>query len=154
MAKLFPVVFALFLQVISYQLVIASEDANILSDKEQNALLDGWNAPKVILEKFPYYVSGFDIEKRPVFVLEIGNWPLIHEPTLQFTLGHFQAFQRIQETLAYGIYLNVNAVASQFITMAKPLLGSALERMEIVGTQKSVWIPKLLRTIDSDQLPP
>ncbi|CAG7832872.1 unnamed protein product [Allacma fusca] len=48
----------------------------MLSDKDQNELLDKWKAPKEMVEKFPYYVSGFDIEKRPVFVAEIGKWPV------------------------------------------------------------------------------
>ncbi|CAG7724520.1 unnamed protein product, partial [Allacma fusca] len=196
---------------ISYQQVLATADAKTRSIEEQNAFLDNWTAPKKILEKFPYYVCGFDIEKRPVFVFEIGNWKLrsfvekggqdledldnhikkffrrveigsraffnesemgatdsvvitdwegfslkefIHVPTVQFSLNLIANFQRIQDSFAYGYYFNVNAVASQFIALAKPILGRALERLEIMGTQKSIWIPILLRTIDPDQLPP
>ncbi|CAG7785957.1 unnamed protein product, partial [Allacma fusca] len=180
---------------ISYLQVSATADAKTRSNEEQNAFLDNWTAPKKILEKFPYYVCGFDIEKRPVFVFEIGNWKirsfvekggqdledldnhirkffrrveigsraffneseigapdtvviidwedfslnqLIHAPTVQFVLHHFTAFQRLQDSLAYGYYLNVNAVASQFIALAKPILGSALERIEVLGTQKII----------------
>ncbi|CAG7689703.1 unnamed protein product, partial [Allacma fusca] len=159
--------------------------AKILNQKEQNEFLDSWKSPKDISDKFPYYVSGFDVEKRPVFVFEVGKWPLhyfvekggqdlenlstylnkffrrveigpkaffneseigapdtvvivdwedfslkqlIHAPTVQYILHHFTSFQRLQDSLAYGYYLNVNAVASQFIALAKPILGSALER--------------------------
>ncbi|CAG7719313.1 unnamed protein product, partial [Allacma fusca] len=153
---------------------VSTAESQVDKEKVQNAVLERWKAPKEITDKFPYYVSGFDFDGRPVFIMEIGKWPiryivekggqdvknldsltqLVHAPTLQYILRHFASFQRIQDSFAYGYYVNVNAVASQFITMAKPLLGSALERVEISGTQKSSWIPKLLRTISADQLPP
>ncbi|CAG7834399.1 unnamed protein product, partial [Allacma fusca] len=132
-------IFVISLQVISYHRVFAAAEAKIHSVQEENALLDKWKSPKEILVKCPYFVSGFDIEKRPVFVLEF-----LHAPTVQYILHHFAAFQQIQDSFAYGYYVNVNAVASQFISMVKPILGSALERVEILGTQKSSWIPKLL----------
>ncbi|CAG7723470.1 unnamed protein product [Allacma fusca] len=71
------------------------------NQEELNAFLDRWKPPKEILDKFPYYVSGFDIEKRPVFIFE-----LVHKPTVQYILHHFTTFQRIQDSLAYGFYLN------------------------------------------------
>ncbi|CAG7713485.1 unnamed protein product, partial [Allacma fusca] len=161
--------------------------AKFLNNEEQNDFLDRWKSPKEILDKFPYYISGFDIEKRPVFIFQIGKWPirsfvekggqaldnlsthmrqffrrieigpraffnesdlgapdtvtiidwedfslsqLTHGPTVQYILHHFTAFQRIQDSFAYGYYLNVNTFASHFISLAKPILGSALERRD------------------------
>ncbi|CAG7829260.1 unnamed protein product, partial [Allacma fusca] len=58
-------VFLFSLPLISYHPVSATAEAKIINNREQNALLDKWKPPKEILDKFPYYVSGFDIEKRP-----------------------------------------------------------------------------------------
>ncbi|CAG7731055.1 unnamed protein product, partial [Allacma fusca] len=136
-----PAVFVFSLPLISYHPVSGTAEAKILNQEEQNIFLDNWKPPKEILDNFPYYVSGFDVEKRPVFIFEIGKWPirivdwegfslsqLTHGPTVQYILHHFTAFQRIQDSFAYGFYLNVNTFASQFISLAKPILGSALER--------------------------
>ncbi|CAG7639361.1 unnamed protein product [Allacma fusca] len=39
-----------------------------------NGDLDTWEPPKDISKNYPYYLSGFDIENRPVWVLEFGKW--------------------------------------------------------------------------------
>ncbi|CAG7827673.1 unnamed protein product, partial [Allacma fusca] len=190
MLNRFTVLFVFGLQVLSYHQVFGNAEAKILSVQDQNDLLDKWKAPKEIRDKFPYYVSGFDIEKRPVFIFEFGKWPLrqfvekggedfenldthfqqffrrveigpraffnaseigadgsvfivdwdgfsptqfIHAPTLQYSLKNFGTFQRIQDSFAYGFFLNVNAAASQFISLIKPLLGSQIKVYEATG---------------------
>ncbi|CAG7720737.1 unnamed protein product, partial [Allacma fusca] len=70
MFNIFAAVFLISIPFISYHPVSATAGAKILNHEEQNALLDEWKPPKEILDKFPYYVSGFDIEKRPVFIFE------------------------------------------------------------------------------------
>ncbi|CAG7821071.1 unnamed protein product, partial [Allacma fusca] len=78
---------------------------------------------------------------------------LIHGPTTKFILKHFALFQTLQDKMVYGFFVNVNAVASQMLNLARPIIGSIMERVEIYGTQKDQWIPKLLRKIPRDQLP-
>ncbi|CAG7639384.1 unnamed protein product [Allacma fusca] len=36
--------------------------------------LDVWEPPEEIRKNFPYYLSGFDEENRPVWVMEFGKW--------------------------------------------------------------------------------
>ncbi|CAG7829134.1 unnamed protein product [Allacma fusca] len=164
--RIFLITCVLLLQVICFHPGVSTAESKIDNEKEQNAVLERWKAPKEITEKFPYYVSGFDIEGRPVFIMEIGKWPirytvekggedlknldmhmeqffhrvvvgpraffndseigapdtaaildwegfsliqLVHAPTLQYILRHFAGFQRIQDSFAYGYYVNVNA---------------------------------------------
>ncbi|CAG7815325.1 unnamed protein product [Allacma fusca] len=38
--------------------------------------LDKWKAPDEIWKNFPYYLSGYDYENRPIWVWEWGKWPL------------------------------------------------------------------------------
>ncbi|CAG7724492.1 unnamed protein product [Allacma fusca] len=186
----------------------SSEVSETIQTSEKT--LDKWVPPKNISKLFPYYISGFDFDSRPFFVVEIGKWPFrdfiekgkdlevldkyvqqmfyrfeyggkiysrpgeenqsdesagildwegfslvdyAHSPTLKFLLKHFASFQKIQDSHAYGLWINVNAVARSFINLATPVLGNVLERIEIYGTQKSRWIPKVLRRIDKDEIP-
>ncbi|CAG7830716.1 unnamed protein product [Allacma fusca] len=180
MLRFFASVFLFLFSLISYHPVSATAEAKILNNEEQIALLDEWKAPKEILEKFPYYVSGFDIEKRPVFIFEIGKWPirsyvekggkdlenlrthmkqffrrielgpraffnesemvapdtvvimdwegfglrqLVHKPTVKEILHQFATFQKIQDSFAYGFYLNVNTFATHFISLGNQFWG-------------------------------
>ncbi|CAG7825499.1 unnamed protein product [Allacma fusca] len=49
--------------------------------------------------------------------------------------------------------VNVNPLAEKLLQLAKPLAGKFLERMEIHGTNKRKWMPRILRKIPRDQLP-
>ncbi|CAG7719173.1 unnamed protein product [Allacma fusca] len=177
----------------------------------KNISLDTWISPREISSKFPYYISGFDNENRPIFVIEMGKWDLrttieaggkdledleLHilqlfyrmeqagkyfrngeeqgaedvaiitdwedysllqlasSPTVQFFLKHMAGFQRIQEQISYGFFVNANSVASTLINLARPIMGSVMERIEVHGTQKSRWIPRLLRKFRTSQIPP
>ncbi|CAG7725811.1 unnamed protein product [Allacma fusca] len=41
-----------------------------------NSDLDTWKPPEHLKRNYPYYLSGFDEEDRPVWVLEFGKWNL------------------------------------------------------------------------------
>ncbi|CAG7831926.1 unnamed protein product [Allacma fusca] len=38
--------------------------------------LDKWEPPVEFSQMFPYYLSGFDYENRPIWVVEVGKWDL------------------------------------------------------------------------------
>lgn len=48
----------------------------------------------------------------------------------------------------------VNYVAKLFIEMLRPVLGSIMERVEILGANKSKWLPRLKALLPPDVLPP
>ncbi|CAG7817725.1 unnamed protein product, partial [Allacma fusca] len=37
---------------------------------------DSWIAPKELQEEFPYYLSGYDYEDQPVWIMEVGKFNL------------------------------------------------------------------------------
>ncbi|CAG7837196.1 unnamed protein product, partial [Allacma fusca] len=37
---------------------------------------DTWEAPAGIQKNYPYYLSGFDDDGRPIWVVEIGKWDI------------------------------------------------------------------------------
>ena len=47
-----------------------------------------------------------------------------------------------------------NFAAEAFLNLGRPFLGSVLERVEIFGSQKEKWMPRLLRKIPRENLPP
>ena len=47
-----------------------------------------------------------------------------------------------------------NFAAEIFFNTARPFLGDLLQRIEVYGSRKEEWIPKLLRAIPMDSLPP
>ncbi|CAG7823368.1 unnamed protein product, partial [Allacma fusca] len=61
--------------VVSVQLisVLSLNETNLLAHLEQ---LDDFKPPKELVNSCPYYISGFDHEKRPVLIVEIGKCPI------------------------------------------------------------------------------
>ncbi|CAG7838607.1 unnamed protein product [Allacma fusca] len=174
-----------------------------------------WVSPPEVVKNFPYYLSGYDHEDRPIVVIDIGKWdarswhkkgkedwanlehhaekmldilrsgilaknftdennvtkPVTDEMGLivdfdgfnvaQMTSPHVLAFmtkylgqlETIQEKLAYAYFVNVNAVASVVVRLLRPVMGKAMERVEIYGTKPSQWMPILRRNLPGDQIP-
>ncbi|CAG7829652.1 unnamed protein product [Allacma fusca] len=171
--------------------------------------LDTWEAPPYIQNNYRYYLSGFDYDNRPIWVVEFGKWdvrkivegggqPLrdfdkyisqavyrvINSTTLRSTpenpvwevmgISDFDCYSLHQlnslATMSYilkrarelrdamqllnnGYCINVNFVAERLINMLRPILGREMERVEVLGTNKSKWLPILLRRFPQDQLP-
>ncbi|CAG7823944.1 unnamed protein product [Allacma fusca] len=69
-------------------------------------------------------------------------------------LGIASKFSKLEKHLAYGFFINLNYLAERTYEVARPLLGSLVERVEVYGTNSAKWIPKLLRALPADQLPP
>ncbi|CAG7734744.1 unnamed protein product, partial [Allacma fusca] len=49
--------------------------------------------------------------------------------------------------------INTNFVAQSFLNLVKPLLGRHFEKIEIYGTNKAIWMARILRTIPRNQIP-
>ena len=47
----------------------------------------------------------------------------------------------------------VNYVAQAMINILRPVLGNLMEKIQVYGTNKSKWMPELLRQLPQDQLP-
>ena len=55
-------------------------------------------------------------------------------------------------TIFFMIF-TANFVAERFVNLIRPVLGGIMQRVEVFGTQKSQWMPKILRNLPKDQLP-
>ncbi|CAG7786697.1 unnamed protein product, partial [Allacma fusca] len=171
--------------------------------------LQEWQPPEELLRECPYYLSGFDEENRPIWILEMGGWPtrdilargreweeayynymdkmiqnMYNSVTLRatpenpvtganiiidvdkYTIKHFSSvkavkfvttkFQLLGAAAKFGHVVwvvNANAFAQVVLNFLRPILGSALERVEVFGTNKNSWIPRLLKELPKDQLP-
>jgi len=176
--------------------------------------LDTWRADDKLKRNYPYYLAGTDFDGEPVFIWELGKWPvrktielgsvdakhdldkyveqmfytwfktvdefetkngagtgnaliiidfegyqaneLAHLPTLSFVLRNItQRFQQSEFTkiLDYVLVINANYVAETVINLAKPLVGVLATNLEVYGTNKQKWIPKLLRKVPRESLP-
>ncbi|CAG7819742.1 unnamed protein product [Allacma fusca] len=50
---------------------------NVVDEKlDSEAELLAWEAPLDIRTNYPYYLSGFDAENRPIWIAELGKWNL------------------------------------------------------------------------------
>ncbi|CAG7786698.1 unnamed protein product [Allacma fusca] len=170
--------------------------------------LEIWESPEELLRECPYYLSGFDEENRPIWILEFGVWPtkdilargrewedaykkyvnkmyqnIFNSVTLRattenpvkevnlimdldkYTIRHFSSIKaasfatKTLQLLAAGAKLghvvcivNANSFSQVVLNFVRPVLGSALERVEIFGSNKNSWIPKLLKLLPKDQL--
>ncbi|CAG7722748.1 unnamed protein product [Allacma fusca] len=172
--------------------------------------LDTWKPPEEIRKNFPYYLSGFDEENRPIWVMEFGKWDirsmlekgpewekaldkhvdqllwnfynssgirsthdfpvkeietlvdaegyqmrqLTHAPTVAFTIRKLRLIV-IAMTFAHKVYfVNTSYIGERFLNIMRPVLGKEFEKFDIYGTNPKQWIPKLLKIIPRDQLPP
>ncbi|CAG7716192.1 unnamed protein product [Allacma fusca] len=58
--------------------IVQSQKPQIPAELQRlyNTDLETWVAPKEFLKDFPYYLSGFDEEDHPIWVLEFGRWDI------------------------------------------------------------------------------
>ncbi|CAG7831689.1 unnamed protein product [Allacma fusca] len=76
-------------------------------------------------------------------------------PTVEFILKKFKYLVPvIYKFVSHGYIVNTNAYAEILIQLLRPILGSVMERVEIFGTNKLKWLPRLLKAFPRDQLPP
>ena len=47
-----------------------------------------------------------------------------------------------------------NFLAESVVNLSRPFMGSVLDKFELYGTRKENWIPKLVKKLPADQLPP
>ena len=60
-----------------FQIVIDSNDTELIPlsvELASQKWVDEWVAPKEIRKWFPYYLSGYDENGSPLYVIEYGNW--------------------------------------------------------------------------------
>ncbi|CAG7823906.1 unnamed protein product [Allacma fusca] len=137
--------------------------SNNLTDSEILA----FDAPAEIKSSFPYYLSGYDEDGAPIWLFEFGKWDMRkyaeqggklqagHLKTVQFILSKFGRFEQIVRdgAMKQGCFVNGNALWSTIWNLGSPLLGALANSVEIYGTNKKVWIPKLLKVLPRDQIP-
>ncbi|CAG7679907.1 unnamed protein product [Allacma fusca] len=53
---------------------ITNETGGRAVQNDDENWVDTWEAPKIIKDGFPYYISGHDDDGRPILVMEWGHW--------------------------------------------------------------------------------
>ncbi|CAG7834525.1 unnamed protein product [Allacma fusca] len=78
-----------------------------------------------------------------------------HPKTVQFLLRRFFRFEEIVRdgSLKHMWIINVNSLFDWLWKLGSPLLGSLANSIELYGTNKKLWLPKLLSQLPRDQLP-
>ncbi|CAG7711647.1 unnamed protein product, partial [Allacma fusca] len=87
--------------------------------------------------------------------LEGFNYRQLASPqSLSFILKKFAFFsQAISKYVSVAYMVNTNFVAETMINLLRPVLGEALSRFEVHGTNKAKWMPKLAQKLPKDQIP-
>ncbi|CAG7639330.1 unnamed protein product [Allacma fusca] len=172
--------------------------------------LDTWQAPEEIQQDFPYFVSGFDEENRPILVLEFGKWDIrkivdrgiewerildkyidqiiwnLYNSTglrstpenrvneveaiidmdgygfkqlsslkaVSFTLRKMRLVTIAMRFANSVFMINTNFIAESLLNLLKPIMGKEFEKIQIFGTNPKHWMPRMLKVIPRDQLPP
>ncbi|CAG7733279.1 unnamed protein product [Allacma fusca] len=170
--------------------------------------LGEWKSPEELEKICPYYLSGFDEENRPIWVIEMGVWPtrdiLAKGPEWESIYGKYadQFLKRVFDSVMlrstpanpvreFNVIIDVDnynikylgsakavshttekfkllTIASKFshasfivnmnyfgevvLNLMRPILGKALEKVEIYGTNSNAWIPKMLKILPQNQL--
>ncbi|CAG7821946.1 unnamed protein product [Allacma fusca] len=188
-----------------------SNNLDLVSIIFQGEDLDAWDPPRELQNAFPYYLSGFDEECRPIWVGLLGRWDLskfiskgessakamekfIHQAAYRFATSiknipsgcepvsgvviiyDADGFNYRQitsgETISFVVnackvfvplvvqyfenvyFVNTNFMFKGLLAIARPIMGSLMERVEVYGSHKATWVPKLLKKLPRDQLPP
>ncbi|CAG7829619.1 unnamed protein product [Allacma fusca] len=106
---------------------------------------------------FPRFRNSSEITDSYITIIDFDGLDLrqlFSEAVIKVLLQNFSKLQRVAGQLSYGYIINANHITEQFISMAKPFAGNFLERVEVYGTKPKNWIPKLLKKIPRNQLPP
>ncbi|CAG7717792.1 unnamed protein product [Allacma fusca] len=59
-----------------------------------------------------------------------------------------------KEMVGLGIGINVNYATKVAFQIGRPLFGGFLERVELYGSNRNVWLPRLLKILPADIIPP
>ncbi|CAG7825094.1 unnamed protein product, partial [Allacma fusca] len=94
---------------------VVETDHPVLDDFET------WEAPDYIRKNYPYYLSGFDDENRPIWIIEFGRYNLLKlfeggdEPLKAFNKYAQQAFYRVLKSVKLRSTLEEPATGANFI---------------------------------------
>ncbi|CAG7828256.1 unnamed protein product [Allacma fusca] len=172
--------------------------------------LDAWEAPREIRERVPYYLAGYDYDRRPVWMVEVGKIDfrgLIEQgentianlekyllqseinviKSLQaadtpgdeirealyiydmedFTMKQISHLPTVAAAVRFGkkysdltvqfvgsiVIINSNYATKLAADIARPAVGRLMEKVEVYGTGRATWLPKLLKLFPMDVLP-
>ncbi|CAG7817716.1 unnamed protein product, partial [Allacma fusca] len=111
-----------------------------------------------IRKSYNVNATGCGTSEQFVIIMDMDNfdyWQLLSAETVEFTLRMLGGlFPVLVRALHSGYIINTNAAAESLINIVKPIFGSILERVDVYGNYKSAWLPKLLKRLPRDQLPP
>ncbi|CAG7697125.1 unnamed protein product [Allacma fusca] len=137
--------------------VVALTAALVTSTRLTDLEILAIDAPQEIKETYPYYLSGYDEDGAPIWIFELGFSlrQVRHPKTVQFLLRRFLRLEEIVRdgSLKHIWIVNVNALFDWLWKLGSPLLGSLANSIELYGTNKKLWLPKLLSQLPRDQLP-
>ncbi|CAG7697127.1 unnamed protein product [Allacma fusca] len=136
--------------------VVALTAALVTSTRLTDLEILAIDAPQEIKETYPYYLSGYDEDGAPIWIFElVEDSGTVLLSAVQFLLRRFLRLEEIVRdgSLKHIWIVNVNALFDWLWKLGSPLLGSLANSIELYGTNKKLWLPKLLSQLPRDQLP-
>ncbi|CAG7784977.1 unnamed protein product [Allacma fusca] len=107
-----------------------------------------------------YKSRGAEPDQESVIIIDLDGYnaeKATHLKGTLLTLDILRSFERYarRDGRGYksGILVNANFIFESFWRAGKPLLGRVGEFIDVYGTTKAKWAPKLLKNIPRDQLP-
>ncbi|CAG7639373.1 unnamed protein product [Allacma fusca] len=113
--------------------------------------LERWRAPNEIEDNFPYYLSGFDFENRPIWIVEFGKWDIA--TLLNTGAGDDASEQALSKHIDQGVWRAYNSTGMR-ATKGKPVKEvicivdmDGYDRRQINSAKAVAFIIKKMRTI-------
>ncbi|CAG7718680.1 unnamed protein product [Allacma fusca] len=96
--------------------------------------------------------------RHGVFIWDMEGFDMTqlgHLPSLSTGVKLAIKYGDLAQGLAGKAFLiNSNYVTKLAADIARPLLGNLLEKVEVYGTNRNIWLPRLLKTIPESSIPP
>ncbi|CAG7723338.1 unnamed protein product [Allacma fusca] len=191
----------------NHQELLEFEASKKISDHNlTDSEIYAFDVPAEIQDEFSYYLSGYDEDGAPIFIIDGGKWDMrkyvekggklydamdvfiermyltfrdsglnstgkqfvaltdmegfdIRQAgdvkTVQFILSQYVRFEQIARagSMKRVWVVNANALFEGIWRIGSRTLGTLAESMEVFGTNKDLWKPKLLKDLPRDQIP-
>ncbi|CAG7717323.1 unnamed protein product [Allacma fusca] len=95
--------------------------------------------------------------RHGVFIWDMDGFSMKqfgHVPTAASVIRMARKYNDIPlELVGKAFLINANYVTKLAIDVARPLVGNLLDRVEVYGSNRNIWLPRLLKTFPIDIVP-
>ncbi|CAG7835036.1 unnamed protein product [Allacma fusca] len=110
-----------------------------------------------LLESLKFNNTDCPPPKEVIGILDVEGFnyrQIASTATVSYLLNIVKEFVPVMMKYVQSVYfINTNFAANGLVTIARPILGEFMARVEVYGTRKSTWLPAILKRFPKEQLP-